>query len=41
MLPSGEEARRAPELNQPERELLSYFETRILVVTKFKRAVPV
>jgi hypothetical protein len=29
------------EFNQPERELLSYFETRILVVTKLKRAVPV
>jgi len=29
------------EFNQPERELFSYFQTRILVVTKLKRAVSV
>ncbi|HXO95067.1 MAG TPA: hypothetical protein VN857_00655 [Chthoniobacterales bacterium] len=41
MLPSGEEARRAPELNQPEWKLLSYFETWILVVAKLQLALSV
>jgi hypothetical protein len=40
MLPSGEEARRAPKLNQPEWKLLSYFKAGISVITKLKSAVP-
>jgi hypothetical protein len=37
MLPSGEEARRALELNQSE---LSYFKAGISVITKLMSAVP-
>jgi hypothetical protein len=40
MLPSGEEARRAPELNQPEWKLLSYFKAGISAITKLKSAIP-